>query len=71
MLVNDNFALFITINPNPAEYNDIPIHLKTCFRSIAFVDPDFERIATVTLLSDGFYQAQVSCFYFDNSVLQK
>lgn len=63
--VNNNFGLFITLNPKTHKIqNDsysLPAFLKSHFRPVACcVEPDIELICAISLYSDGFSQAQVS-----------
>lgn len=59
--LNNNFGLFITLNPQTHEMQNgsIPAFLKSHFRPVACVEPDRELICAISLCSDGFTQAQV------------
>lgn len=62
--LNNNFGLFITLNPKTHEMQNgncrLPAFLQSYFRPVACVAPDIELICAVSLYSDGFSQAQVS-----------
>lgn len=47
------------MNARRAQCSDIPPHLRNHFRAIACAEPDAERICAVSLLAEGFSQAQV------------
>lgn len=64
--MNENFSIFITINPvchleNLQNHRIacMPAILKSYYRPIALAEHDNEFICYVMLLSDGFVQARV------------
>lgn len=66
--LNNNFGLFITLNPRTYKMQNgnssLPAFLKSHFRPVACVEPDRELICAISLYSDGFIQARVSHFNF-------
>ena len=55
--VNHNAGIFVTLNPAGKGYggrSKLPDNLKQLFRSVAMTVPNFELIAEVILLSEGF-----------------
>ena len=59
--LNPNTAVFVTLNPAGKGYGGrqkLPDNLKQLFRSIAMTETDFQTIATILLLSEGFESAE-------------
>ena len=60
--VNQNAGIFVTLNPAGKGYggrSKLPDNLKQLFRSVAMTVPNFELIAEVILLSEGFRNARI------------
>lgn len=70
--LNNNISIFITINPtnlheqydNNTSNDFVPAYLKAYFRPVACIEPDRELICSISLYSNGFFNAQVSLFTF-------
>ena len=57
--MNNNFGLFVTMNPGYAGRTQLPEMMKASFKSIPMQVPDYALIAEIMLYTNGFDQARV------------